>query len=170
MPVHRQRNWRKPRKPVDQHPGQYLRVSINAGARTARLMSNAAPSPPVHRGVFDWFEVDDGRLHEAKAAYHCDKNGPAISGYPVTSTFTKLIVPSDSWSSSTGSMRAGGASSVERAWSASYGTTSFRVAAVASGTNTSQAITLRIERTDASLGRSRSARASRSPSTSTLTE
>ena len=132
-------------------PANTYVVSINAGARTL-VMSNAATGAATFTGAFfDWLEVDDGstkrKLYTIAAGM-----GPAISGYPVTSTFTKLIVPSDSWSSSTGSMWAGGASSVERAWSASYGTTSFRVAAVASGTNTSQAITLRIERTDASLG------------------
>lgn len=132
-------------------PANTYVVSINAGARTL-VMSNAATGAATFTGAFfDWLEVDDGstkrKLYTIAAGM-----GPAISGYPVTSTFTKLIVPSDSWSSSTGSMWAGGASSVERAWSASYGTTSFRVAAVASGTNTSQAITLRIERTDSSLG------------------
>lgn len=130
-------------------PANAYITSINTGAGTFQMSANAlSTSATVYTRFYDWLEVDDGSTkRKLYTCYGYNYPEPTFNAFfNGAPQFHENLA-----SNLTGSL-AGGSSEIERAWSSAYGTTSFRVAAVSTEITQNENITIRIERTDASLG------------------
>lgn len=127
-------------------------LSINSGTGVVTFTKNATASAgPITLCFYDFLEVDDGSGTKRRI-YTCWGIGSNSS--TLYTARPKIFVGTPQWHETNtiavygGS---GGAAEMERAWANAYGTTSFRLAAVAAS-NSNDYVTIRIERTDASLG------------------
>ena len=131
-------------------------TASNPNTGIVTLSANATgTSAGAYLRFYDWLEVDDGTTKRKIYTCYGYSYPEPVAG--IQTSFTKFFVGTSQWHEVVSGgpptyCFAGGSGDIERAWAASYSTASFRVAAVASGTKSNESITIRIERTDASLG------------------